>query len=163
MNIRNVRAVDAAAVAEIYNYYIVNTAATFEEVELGAGEMAARIDAVAEQNLPWLVAEEGDRVVGYSYASRWRERSAYRHSVEVTVYLAHDCTGAGYGTRLYRRLFELLAERSVHVAIGGITLPNRASVALHERMGMVKVAEFPEVGYKQGRWLDVGYWQLILP
>ena len=160
MIIREVQGSDAAALADIYNYYIENTTATFEETALSAHDFVSRIGSVNSQQLPWLVAEAGGRILGYSYASHWRQRSAYRYSVEVTVYLAHDCTGNGYDSSLYTRLFERLRERSIHVAIGGITLPNDASVALHEKMGMIKVAEFPEVGYKQGQWLDVGYWQI---
>lgn len=163
MIIREARAGDSPAIAEIYNYYIAHTPATFEEAALSAEAMDSRMEAVRSQQLPWLVAELGGSVIGYSYASRWRERSAYRHSVEVTVYLHRDFTGCGAGTRLYGELFRLLQERGVHVAIGGITLPNPASIALHEKMGMVKVAEFPQVGYKQGQWLDVGYWQIIFP
>lgn len=161
MIVRDARDSDLQALADIYNHYIVSTTATFEELELTASDFRSRVAAVKSQDLPWLVADDGGRIVGYCYASRWRERSAYRYSVEVTVYLAHDCSGRGYGTRLYTKLFELLRGGSVHVAIGGITLPNNASVALHEKMGMVKVAEFPQVGYKQGQWLDVGYWQVI--
>ena len=125
---------------------------------MNAAEMQARMSAVAELGYPWLVAEADDAVVGYAYANRWRERSAYRFSVESTVYLAQHASGRG----LYQALFDELRQRDVHVVIGGITLPNPASVALHEKMGMRKVAEFPEVGFKQGQWLDVGYWQLNL-
>ena len=161
MIIRDVDDSCLEALADIYNHYITHSLATFEEVVLTADDFRSRSANVASQGLPWLVAEDGGRIVGYAYANRWRERSAYRYSVEVTVYIAHDCTGGGYGTKLYRALFERLRDTPVHAAIGGITLPNDASVALHEKMGMVKVAEFPEVGYKQGQWLDVGYWQII--
>jgi len=153
---------DAPQLAEIYNHYIEHTVATFEEVPLDARDLSLRLDAVAARGLPWLVAERAGAVVGYCYAGPWRERSAYRYSVESTVYLAPDCTGEGLGTRLYAALFERLRRQSVHAVIGGITLPNAASVALHEKMGMQPVARFPEVGYKGGRWLDVGYWQLVL-
>lgn len=160
MTVRTAKPSDAGPLVEIYNHYISNTQTTFEEVELSQEEIVSRMAAVEAQGLPWLVLEEDGNLVGYSYAGRWRERSAYRFSVEVTVYLAPGYEGGGYGTRLYSRLFELLREQSVHVAIGGITLPNPASVALHEKMGMKKVAEFPEVGFKQDQWLDVGYWQI---
>lgn len=160
--IRPVRNEDALQLAEIYNYYIEHTVATFEEVPLDAEDLRARMDLVAGRGLPWLVAERAGAVAGYCYAGPWRERSAYRYSVESTVYLAPACTGEGLGTQLYATLFARLRQLSVHVVMGGITLPNAASVALHEKMGMKQVAHFPEVGYKDGRWLDVGYWQLVL-
>ena len=153
---------DAEALVLIYNHYIRNSAATFEEEELTTADMQARMEKVEELELPWLVAEDGGELIGYAYANQWRERSAYRYSVESTVYLAHNVTGGGWGTRLYSALFDELRALEVHAVIGGITLPNPASVALHQKMGMRKVAEFPEVGFKQGQWLDVGYWQINL-
>ena len=154
---------DADALARIYNHYIEHSPATFEEILLDAEAFRGRMAAVSEQGLPWLVAEEGVELIGYAYASRWRERSAYRFSVESTVYLAPYCSGGGWGTRLYTELFDRLEALGLHAVIGGITLPNPSSVALHEKMGMEKVAHFPEVGFKQGQWLDVGYWQLCFP
>ena len=158
--IRSAKPADCEKLAEIYNHYIRHSIATFEEQELAAGDMRARMQRVADLGYPWLVAEQGGTICAYAYANRWRERSAYRFSVESTVYVAPDASGGGWGTRLYSALFEQLRELGVHAVIGGITLPNPASVALHEKMGMRKVAEFPEVGFKQGQWLDVGYWQL---
>ncbi len=160
--IRAVKGEDAAAIAAIYNHYIRHSVATFEEEELGAAEMNARMADVAAAGYPWLVAEQDGELIGYAYASRWKARAAYRYSVEVSVYLHPEYGGGGWGTRLYSELFSQLRALGVHVMIGGITLPNPASVALHEKMGMRKVAHFPEVGNKQGRWLDVGYWQLTV-
>ncbi|MEP4148196.1 MAG: N-acetyltransferase family protein [Halioglobus sp.] len=162
MTIRAARAADGKALADIYNHYIINSMATFEEEVLSAVDIEQRMDAVADLGLPWLVAEEEGQVIGYAYANRWRERSAYRFSVESTVYLSPDVTSRGWGTRLYAALLDELRSLNVHAVIGGITLPNPASVALHERLGMTKVAEFPEVGFKQGQWLAVGYWQVNL-
>jgi phosphinothricin acetyltransferase len=123
--------------------------------------MAARLAAVEAAGLPWLVGEQEGAVVGYACATPWKGRSAYRFTVEVSVYLDPSCTGRGWGTRLYERLFERLARRGIHAAIGGIALPNDASVALHEKLGMAKVAHFRETGFKLGRWIDVGYWQRL--
>ena len=162
MTIRAARAADGKALADIYNHYIINSMATFEEEVLSVVDIEQRMDAVADLGLPWLVAEEEGQVIGYAYANRWRERSAYRFSVESTVYLSPDVTSRGWGTRLYAALLDELRSLNVHAVIGGITLPNPASVALHERLGMTKVAEFPEVGFKQGQWLAVGYWQINL-
>jgi phosphinothricin acetyltransferase len=159
--LRPARAADAEAVAAIYNHYVRETVITFEEVEVSAAAMADRMAAVQALPLPWLVAESGTRIVGYAYADRWRTRSAYRFSVESSVYLDPEHTGLGIGGRLYGALLPALGELGVHAVIAGITLPNAPSVALHERFGFVKVAHFAEVGRKFGRWLDVGYWQVL--
>ena len=115
---------------------------------------------VRAQKLPWLVALDADQCLGYAYATRWKERFAYRFSVESTVYLAPAASGRGLGSALYRALFDELKALGVHAVVGGITLPNPASVALHEKMGMRKVAHFAEIGFKFGEWVDVGYWQI---
>ncbi|MGH8253604.1 MAG: arsinothricin resistance N-acetyltransferase ArsN1 family B [Steroidobacteraceae bacterium] len=161
--IRPATAADAAVLALIYNYYITDTVVTFEELPVTATDMDARLAETGNQELPWLVAQTDAGVQGYAYASRWKGRCAYRHSVEVTVYVEREAIGRGLGTQLYSALFAELARSGCHVAIGGITLPNAASVALHEKAGMRKVAHFREVGYKFGGWLDVGYWQCVLP
>ena len=153
---------DAAAIAAIYNHYVAKTVVTFEEEPVGADEMRRRMDEVSAAALPWLVAESDSRIVGYAYATKWKTRSAYRFSVETTVYLADGLGKRGLGSRLYEELFRLLKEKGIHAAIGGIALPNDASVALHEKFGMRKVAHFDAVGFKFGQWVDVGYWERIL-
>jgi len=135
---------------------------TFEEQVVADAEMAGRVAQVRAASLPWLVAETGGRVAGYAYAAPWKTRSGYRFSVESTVYLAPGCSGRGIGSQLYGELFPLLEARGVHAVMAGIALPNDASVALHEKLGMRKVAHFAQVGWKLGRWIDVGYWQRIL-
>ncbi|RIL01681.1 MAG: phosphinothricin acetyltransferase [Proteobacteria bacterium] len=157
--VRDATASDAAAIASIYNHYVANTVVTFEEESVAAGEMARRVEEVQAGSLPWLVAEADGRVLGYPYARPWHARSAYRFSAEITVYLDAAQCGRGIGTRLYGALFPLLEARRIHAAIGGIALPNEASVALHEKFGLRKVAQFAEVGFKFDRWIDVGYWQ----
>ncbi|KZY72856.1 phosphinothricin acetyltransferase, partial [Oleiphilus sp. HI0065] len=112
--------------------------------------------------LPWLVAEIDGRVIGYAYAAPWRERSAYRHSVEVSVYLEQKIALRGVGSLLYSALFEALEASDVHVALAGIALPNDRSIALHEKFEMKKVAHLSQVGRKFDQWIDVGYWQRIL-
>jgi phosphinothricin acetyltransferase len=162
LRVRRVTESDAAAVAAIYNHYVQHSVVTFEEEPVAPAEMARRIQAVAAASLPWLVAEEDGHVRAYSYATRWKERSAYRFSVEITLYVAHDHPRRGIGSLLYSELFPALEARGVHVALAGIALPNDASVAIHERFGMRKVAHLEEVGFKRGRWVDVGYWQRTL-
>jgi L-amino acid N-acyltransferase YncA len=153
---------DAAAVADLYNHYVIETVATFEEVPIPATEMARRIEDVRSASLPWLVAEEGSRIVGYAYAAPWRTRSAYRYSAEITVYVGPEHAKRGIGSNLYAQLFPLLQARPIHALMGGIALPNEASIALHEKFGLRKVAHFEEVGFKFNRWIDVGYWQRTL-
>jgi len=157
--VRAAQASDGEALARIYNPYIRDTVVTFEEEPVSAAIMAARIAEVAGLSLPWLVGECHGRVLGYAYAARWRPRASYRYSAETTVYLEPGQSGHGYGYQLYAALIEALQRGGIHAAIGGIALPNPASVALHEKLQFIKVAQFPEVGFKLGRWVDVGYWQ----
>jgi L-amino acid N-acyltransferase YncA len=162
LNIRDARVDDAEAIASIYNHYVLTTSISFEETEVAAIDMAGRVADVQAGGLPWLVAEIDGVIAGYAYASKWRVRHAYRFSAETSVYLAHEAAGKGIGGALYRVLLERLRAGGYHLAIGGIALPNAASVALHEKMGFEKVAHFGEVGFKFGQWTDVGYWQLKL-
>lgn len=160
--IREARGSDSEAVVEIYNYYIRNSVATFEENDIAPAEMANRIEKVIGSGLPWIVAEQNGKVCGYAYAGTWNSRSAYIRTVEVTIYISPSEVSSGLGTQLYRELFLRLQERKIHCVIAGITLPNPSSVAIHEKFGMQKSGEFKEVGYKFGRWLDVGYWTVLL-
>jgi len=160
--IRDANQGDSDAIADIYNYYIENTSITFEETPVLGSQMQQRIDDVQGSNLPWLVVLDNEIIVGYAYATKWKDRSAYRFSVEITVYLAHQMRGRGLGKKLYEALFFRLREHVIHTVIGGITLPNPSSVSLHEKVGMKKVAHFEKVGFKFNEWRDVGYWQLIL-
>jgi L-amino acid N-acyltransferase YncA len=159
--IRAVTSTDAAAIASIYNHYVEQTVITFEETPVSAAVIAQRIEAVTA-GYPWFVDERDGVVVGYSYATRWHERCSYRLSVETTVYVDARRHRRGAGTALYAALLDALRSRGYHAAVGGIALPNPASVALHEKLGFRKVAHFVEIGRKFDRWIDVGYWQLIL-
>lgn len=153
---------DAPAIVGIYNHYIEHSVITFEERAISPNDIIERMEKVGAANLPWLVAEDAGMIIGYAYATKWNARSAYRHTVETTVYLSAASQSKGWGTQLYTTLFERLRRASIHVAVASITLPNPASIALHEKFGMKQVAHFREVGYKFGRWLDVGYWQTEL-
>ena len=159
--IRLATTADAAAIATIYNHYVSCSTITFEEQIVVIDEMAQRITSVGAQ-LPWYVFEREGEILGYAYATPWRARSAYRFSVESTVYVAHQCVGLGVGRQLYSTLFDDLRKRQQQVVIGGIAQPNDASVALHERLGFEKVAMFKRVGRKFDQWIDVGYWELQL-
>ena len=159
--IRTCLPTDAAAVCEIYNHYVRDTVVTFEETPPAVAEMAQRIAEIGAQ-FPWLVLEDAGVVIGYAYASTWKTRSAYRFAVESTIYLAPQSTGRGRGFGLYAALLADLRRRNFHSVIGGIALPNPASVSLHEKLGFKKIGSFTEVGWKFERWVDVGYWELIL-
>lgn len=156
--IRDAEIADAARLAEVYNHYIRNTIITFEADELSAAEFAQRLKA-HPANLPWLVIEERGRVVGYCYAGPWKQRSAYANSVETSIYLDQAVCSRGIGKRAYSSLLSKIGD--YHAIMGGIALPNDASVALHEALGFRKVAHFREIGNKFERWIDVGYWQLL--
>jgi len=159
--LRDAVAADAAAIAAIYNHYVATTVISMESDPVGPSEMTRRIAEVQDAALPWLVLEEDGAVLGYAYASKWRARPGYRHAVESSVYVDAGLRGRGIGLTLYRALIARLTGR-FHCVIGGIALPNPASVALHERLGFCQVACFKEVGHKFGNWVDVAYWQLQL-
>lgn len=159
--IRQVTTNDAKEITEIYNYYIKHTIITFEETPVTEEEIKERI-AIVSSNLPWIVYEENNRIIGYAYASEWKSRCAYKHSLESTVYLQKGLFGKGIGTLLYTELIKQIGQTNCHALIGGIALPNDASIALHEKLGFEKVAQFKEVGYKFGKWIDVGYWELLM-
>ena len=159
--IRPVKTTDAKLICGIYNHYIMNTIITFEEEPVTAKEMKMRIEEVASK-FPWLVYEENSELAGYAYLTNWRTRSSYRYTAESTVYLKENYRGKGIGAALYHALIEKSKNLSLHSLIGGIALPNNASIALHEKLNFKKVAHFQQVGYKFNQWVDVGYWQLLL-
>lgn len=148
---------DAVAIAEIYNYYVDNTIITFAETHITTQEIEKQI----LEGFPWIVWEENKQLVGYAHSSKFKSRCAYKTSVETTVYLHPLSTGKGIGSSLYQKLIEELDKAGYHTLIGGISLPNPASVALHEKFGFEKVAHFKEVGKKFGKYIDIGYWQRI--
>lgn len=158
---RIARAEDASAIAEIYAPYVRDTIISFETDAPDADEMRGRIERIGAQ-YPWLVALQDGKIVGYAYACEHRVRLAYRWSVDAAVYLPASAHGRGIGRGLYERLFALLREQGYVNAFAGITLPNDASVGIHEHMGFVPIGIYRRVGYKCGAWHDVGWWQLVL-
>jgi L-amino acid N-acyltransferase YncA len=159
--IRPITLHDAPAICAIYNPYVRDTVISFEQEPVSEADMAQRIRDTAA-HYPWLVAELDAKVVAYAYATRWRTRAAYDHTLESTVYVDAACTGRGIAKPLYLALLDELKARGVRAVVGCIALPNDASVAVHEKCGFVKVAHFPQVGRKFGRWIDVGFWQATL-
>jgi phosphinothricin acetyltransferase len=159
--IRPVKESDAEAIADIYNYYIENTVITFEEIPLSVAEMNARILRISA-NYPYLVREDEGEITGYAYVNTWKERTAYKYSAETSVYLKHGTQGKGWGKELMGSLLEAIRLTPLHVLISCITLPNEPSIGMVEHLGFKKIGQFHEVGFKNGRWLDVGYWELVL-
>jgi L-amino acid N-acyltransferase YncA len=161
--IRPVTKADAAQICAIYNHYIETSVISFELTPVSIEQMVLRIEQIDALGLPWLVATDGEQLLGYAYATTWKARIAYRFSVEISIYLAQQGTAKGIGTALYQALFKALEAQEIHAVVACIALPNAHSVALHEKFGMRKVGHFEEVGQKFDKWLDVGYWQLNLP
>jgi phosphinothricin acetyltransferase len=152
---------DAAAIAGIYRPVVESTAISFETVPPDRNEMARRIVDTTREH-PWLVCEIGGRVAGYAYATKHRVRSAYRWSVDTSVYVDASLRQSGVGRGLYGSLFGILSAQGYFNAYAGIALPNAASVGLHEAVGFRKIGVYQRVGYKFGEWRDVGWWQLEL-
>jgi L-amino acid N-acyltransferase YncA len=162
MTLRTASAADAAAVAAIYNPFILETTVTFEEEPISVTALEERMAAVLQSGFPWLIAEEEGRVIGYAYGKLWHPRSAYRFTAESSVYLPASEQGRGTGVALYRELLLQLKAQGIRNVLGCITLPNDPSVRLHEKLGFQKIGHFPGVGFKFGQWQDVGFWQLRL-
>lgn len=158
MPIRSCAPRDTPAICGIYNHYIAHTVVTFEEQPVSVTEMQKRINTHTEL-FPWLVYEDNEKVLGYAYASKWKDRSAYKYTAEVTVYLHPQHCGQGIGSELYKVLIEQLAKNGIHVLLACIAVPNAASEKIHQQFGFRQVAHFREIGFKFGRWLDIGYWQ----
>lgn len=159
MKIRRATADDAAAIASIYALYVRATVVSFETEAPDEAEMEGRIAALGEL-YPWLVAcDEDGSVRGYAYGCAFRTRPAYRFSVETTVYVADGAHRRGTGALLYRALLALLEAQGFTQAIGAITIPNEASIRLHESLGFVRVGTYEKVGFKLGEWRSVGLWQ----
>ena len=145
----------AAGIAAVYAPVVADTVISFELEPPDAEEMARRM---AASPLPWLVALEGESVIGYGYAAPWKDRAAYRHTVETTIHVAEGHRRSGTGRALLAALHRRLAHLDVHLAVATIALPNPASVAIAEVAGYRPVGTIPEAGFKHGRWVDVGIW-----
>lgn len=137
---------------------MTDSSISFETEPPSAEQMAQRIRAAHE----WLVAERGGRVVGYAYAGIHRSRKAYQWTAEVTAYVDRTVQRTGLGRLLYTELFDRLRRRGFRLLVAGITLPNDASVGMHEALGFEPVGVYRNIGWKTGQWWDVGWWQLDL-
>ena len=161
MGIRLVSPDDAAQILDVYSSYILNSPISFETEVPDLDEFQDRIRETTA-NFPWLVYEKDGRVIGYAYAGAHRSRCAYEWSVESSVYVDAKHHGQGIGTKLYRELFRLLQNQGAVNVFAGITQPNAGSVRLHESFGFTPIGTFKDIGFKQGKWWDVGWWQLQL-
>jgi L-amino acid N-acyltransferase YncA len=159
--VRNATASDAQAMLDIYRPIVEHTAISFEETPPDVQEFTDRIIGLQSTH-PWIAAEHDGSVVGFAYAAPHRVRAGYRFSVETTVYVASEMQGMGVGRALYGVLIDRLVDAGFASAFAGIALPNPASVRLHEAVGFTRTGTFPRVGYKLGRWHDVGWWYLPL-
>ena len=161
--IRPATRADLPALTDIYNHYIVHTPITFDIRTLEPHERLDWFDDHATTGRHRiLVAVDQGRILGCASSSRWRPKAAYDTTIETSVYCHPDHTRHGIGTQLYEALFAALKDENVHRAVAGITLPNPASVALHERLGFRRVGEFSEVGYKFDRYWNVAWFERAL-
>ena len=159
--IRKITIQDAKAIANIYNEYVQNSVVTFETEPVSLHEMCRRIEEISSQ-YPYLICEENGKVLGYCYAHKWKARTAYRHTLETTVYVDVTAHGRGIGENLMRHLIAECRKADVHVLIACITDGNEKSIMLHQRLGFLQVSHFYQVGMKFNRWLDVVDFQLQL-
>lgn len=162
MNIRKVTLDDARRICEIYNYYVENTAVTFETAPVSEAEMKERIKETINAGLPYYVGEIDGNIIGYYYIHKWNNRCAYSSTQEVTIYLDSAQTGKGLGSMLYEHLFRNINKENIHALIAGICIPNEGSVKLHEKFGFKQASHMKEIGWKLNQWRDVGHWQIIL-
>ncbi|ORT50175.1 phosphinothricin acetyltransferase [Vibrio sp. qd031] len=160
MKIRIAEISDANEIANIYNHYITESTITFEESTVSVNQMKERIETLLGSGFPWIVLEGDSKIIGYAYASPWNSRTAYRFTVESTIYLDPQASGKGNGRRLYTNLLNRLYKQEIRNVMGVIALPNPSSIALHESLGFNKVGEFSNIGFKFEREISVGYWQL---
>lgn len=159
--IRPATVADATGIVSIYNHYIQETTVTFETSPLSVRAMEERIATMLSQGI-FLVCESTDGIIGYSYAHPWKERAAFCHTWETSVYVSHTHQGAGIGRGLMTELIGLCKKSGCHSLIACITANNEASCELHRRLGFQQVSHFVEVGYKFNQWLDTVDYELIL-
>ena len=159
--IRPVHINDAQELIDIYNYYVINTTVTFDIEPLSLPVFKEKIEQIIAE-YPFIVFEENNDILGYAYGSRFRPRAAYNYVAESTVYVKHAAYGNQIGSKLYAELIRLLKKTNLHTVLGVLTIPNEASIKLHEKFGFEQVANLREVGFKFGEWQHIGIWQLTL-
>jgi len=161
LNIRDVSLSDIPQITEILNHYIIHDSCTFQIEPYSVAKISEKIAEITKV-YPYIVMEEDNEVIGFAYASRWREKQAYDKSAETTIYLNPQQKHKGLGKILYQELIEQLREKNFRLLVACLTLPNPPSVRLHESLGFEKAGEFKDAGYKFNRWYNVGFWQKVL-
>jgi L-amino acid N-acyltransferase YncA len=161
LDIRRAVKSDSERIAEIYNWYVLNTIVTFETAAVSPEDMKQRIQEKLAR-YDWIVGECDQQVIGYAYYDSFRVRTAYDHTVETTIYLSRESIGKGFGTKLYSTLLDSAIRHGFREAVGVIALPNPASLVLHQTLGFHEVGVLQSVGYKFGQYVDVGIWQRSL-
>jgi phosphinothricin acetyltransferase len=160
--IRPVTPGDSAAICAIYNYYVENTTHTFEETAVSPEEMEERIRIISAK-YPYLVMENNSgEVTGFAYVNTWKERSSYRFTAEISIYVKESCRGMGMGRSLMEELLGEIRKTNIHSVVAGIVFPNDRSIALHEKFGFKKIGQFNEIGFKFNQWPNIGYWELLI-
>ena len=152
---------DAQQLLDIYNYYVLNTSVTFDIEASTIENFKDKLNTI-KSDYPFIVFEEDNKILGYAYGSKFRPKPAYNYVVESTVYVKHTAHGKQIGTKLYAELLQQLKNINLHTVLGVLTIPNDASIKLHEKFGFEQVANLREVGFKFGEWQHVGIWQLKL-
>ncbi len=162
MKIRKATLEDAKGICDIYNFYVEDTAITFETAAVSEADMQQRIKSFLDEGFPYYVGEINGKIAGYCYLHNWNNRCAYSSTKEITIYLDKDLQGKGLGTILYQHLFKEIYKDGIHTLIAGICIPNESSVRLHEKFGFKQASHMKEIGWKFDQWRDVGHWQLVI-
>ena len=160
--IRDVKLSDSERITEIYNYYIENTIITFEEIIVSNEEIKSRIKKIQKQNYPYIIYEENNKLLGYAYVDKWRQRSAFDITLETSIYIDKDYLNKGIGKVLYKELIDRTKKLNIHSLVGVISIPNKPSRKLHQELGFQLIGNFREVGIKFNQLIDVEFWQLNL-
>lgn len=159
--IRQIITSDIPEILPIYNYHVQNTVVTFDIIPLSLEQFTEKVKRISNE-FPFLVYIENNEILGFTYASKWRQKPAYNHTVESTVYTKNSAQRKNIGTKLYHELLKQLTVKGYKIVIGGISLPNEPSIKFHEKFGYEKVGHFSKVGKKFDKWVDVAFWQLNL-
>jgi len=159
MNIRKAQPSDTQAILDIYTPFIKDSPATFETEIPSLPDFQARIDQI-QLNMPWIIAEVDGKIIGYAYSNDHRKRDCYRWTKELSVYLLPEAKGQGIAVKLYDELINQLQDLGINTVLAGITLSQEQSIKFHDKYGFKKIGVYRSVGFKNGQWHDVGWWEL---
>lgn len=154
MTLRTIENRDISACVRIYNRYIMETTWSFEEVPLTEDAFRSRVETI-QRKYPFYIAEENGSVIGYAYLSPYNERSAYRYTADLSIYLDWERRGEGIGAKLLQEIETAAKERQIHSILSLVTGENRASLVFHEKNGFIRIGKIEDAGFKMGRWIDL--------